>query len=143
MGVSSLNTSDKHPIFLIGFLFGPILLFIAWCLSAKAGIQFIGALILPKKGILVIPCDFYKSNFTENFLHGKFFTEMFKMEELPLDDIQKITREKGTSLYIHGKFGSVALPGETSRNGMNALPRWRELAAKNLEDMTAVTKQTC
>ena len=74
--------------------------------SARIGTSQIGMLVFPGEDKFVIPADPKKNTFIENVFQGKYFSDMYKMEELPLSEIQKITRESGKKAYVHGKFGT-------------------------------------
>lgn len=41
-----------------------------------------------------------------DYLNFKFVTELGHMEEVPLSQIRRITRQAGKQLFVHGKFGS-------------------------------------
>lgn len=75
-------------------------------LSARIGTTQIGMLIFRKQGIFIIPTDPNKNTLYQNIFQFQLVKDMFTMEELPLNEIYKITREYGKKAFIHGTFGS-------------------------------------
>lgn len=75
-------------------------------ISAHIGTAQIGMLVFPEKGIFVIPTDPARNTFTENVFKFKWLKDRFSMEELPIAELDKITRQSGTNAYVHGRFGT-------------------------------------
>lgn len=75
-------------------------------LSARIGTSQIGMLIFKKQGIFIIPTDPNKNTLFQNVFQFQLLKDMFTMEELPLKEIYKITREYGKKAFIHGSFGT-------------------------------------
>lgn len=75
-------------------------------LSARIGTTQIGMLIFKKQGIFIIPSDPNKNTLSQNIFQFQLLKDMFTMEELPLKEIYKITREYGKKAFIHGSFGT-------------------------------------
>lgn len=126
-------------VFVIMLVLGILFVLLALACSARLGVMQIGMLIFPEKGFFVIPADTHRNTFSENILHGRWFLDMFKMEELPLKQITKITREKGKIVYVHGKFGTrkIAWGDKQKRDEcINALEMAckRRLTGMTLED---------
>lgn len=78
-------------------------------ISAHIGTSQIGMLVFPDRGVFVIPADPAKNTLTENVFRLKWLIDRFSMEELPIAQLDKITRQSGTSAYIHGSFGTRAI----------------------------------
>lgn len=101
---------DPHYLWAAGsFILGILFLICATPLAGVFGILQIGMLVFPKQGIFVIPADPAKNTVSQNILEGRWFTDMFHMEELQLADIERVTREGGTVALIHGKFGTRSI----------------------------------
>lgn len=83
-----------------------IALIAMFALSARIGTTQIGMLIFKNKGTFIIPTDPNKNTFSQNIFQFQLVKDMFKMEELPLNGIYKITREYGKKAFIHGTFGT-------------------------------------
>lgn len=75
-------------------------------LSARLATTQAGLLIYKNRGYFVIPTDWRKNTFVENVFHMELVKAMFTMECLELDDVQKITREGGKIVFVHGEFGT-------------------------------------
>lgn len=75
-------------------------------LSARIGTTQIGMLIFRKQGIFIIPTAPNKNTLYQNIFQFQLVKDMFTMEELPLNEIYKITREYGKKAFIHGSFGT-------------------------------------
>ena len=54
---------------------------------------------------VLLPKDMANYSITDYF-NLKFITDLGTLEQVPLDQIRKITRQGGKKLFIHGKFGS-------------------------------------
>jgi hypothetical protein len=67
--------------------------------------SYFGVLIDIRKDRMVMPKDMANYSIAD-YLQLKFIRELGKMEEVPLSQIKRITRQGGTALFIHGKFGS-------------------------------------
>ena len=96
-------TEHQKLIFLVIFYsFSFVWMF---TLSARIATKQIGMLIYEDKGTFVIPGDPNNNTLLEN-LCLKFVVNLCTMEELPLYGITKITRQGGTTAFIHGTFGT-------------------------------------
>lgn len=68
----------------------------------------------------------------ENILQGRYFSDMYKMEELPLSEIQKITREGGKIAYVHGKFGTRKISWRDKQKRDECIATLERACKKNL-----------
>ena len=101
-----LGSPDKIYIANIIFYLGCIVSLVwMFTLSARIATKQIGMLIYEDKGTFVIPGDPNNNTLLEN-LCLKFIVNLCTMEELPLYGITKITRQGGTTAFIHGTFGT-------------------------------------
>jgi len=87
-------------------------LFLVFCLCVMAyygsryvACIFLGIVVDPRKGVVVMPTDFQSYSLTD-WLTLRFLSGMKRVDVIPLDGIEKISRSKGTELYLHGSFGS-------------------------------------
>lgn len=125
-----------NPANFIGIIVPMILIFISllicFTLSARIGTSQIGMLVFPDEDKFVIPADPNKNTFIENIFQGKLFSDMYKMEELPLSEIQKITRESGKKAYVHGKFGTRKISWRDKQKRDECIATLERACKKNL-----------
>lgn len=127
-GVNSANLIGVIvPIALIA-----ISIIICFTLSARIGTSQIGMLVFPDKDKFVIPADPNRNTLVENIFQGKLFSDMYKMEELPLSEIQKITRESGKKAYVHGKFGTRRISWRDKQKRDECIATLERACKKNL-----------
>ncbi len=81
--------------------------FIVW--SCHLGAKMIGVLIFEETQTIVIPWDPLNNTAKEDFFRLKWFFDAMHLEELNLGEIEKITRQAGVKLFIHGAFGTRGL----------------------------------
>lgn len=74
-------------------------------LAQRSASCYFGAAILPETGTVVFPEDMAGYGIGD-YLRLKFITNLSRMDEVELNDIEKISRQSGKRLYIHGPFGS-------------------------------------
>lgn len=67
--------------------------------------NYFGVLVDTRKDKIIMPKDMANYSITD-YLQLKFIRELGHMEEIHLSQIKRITRQGGTALFIHGKFGS-------------------------------------
>lgn len=128
---NGINTAN-----LLGVIIPTILIAISiltcFTLSARIGTSQIGMLVFPDEEKFVIPADPNKNTFIENIFQGKLFSDMYKMEELPLSEIQKITRESGKKAYVHGKFGTRRISWRDKQKRDECIATLERACKKNL-----------
>lgn len=105
--------------------------------TARLGTTQIGMLVFPEKGVFVIPADPAKNTFTENILKGRYLFSMFTMEELPLKEVDKITREKGNTAFIHGKFGTRGIKWRNKQKRDECIAALERACKKRLSSFDA------
>ena len=66
----------------------------------------IGVLVFKSKGTVVIPADPHNNTLENNIFRLKALKDLCSMEELPVSEISKVTRQGGTKVFIHGSFGA-------------------------------------
>lgn len=74
-------------------------------ISQSISSTYFGVLVDPQNDRVLLPKDMANYSITD-YLNLKFITELGTMEEVPLGQIKRITRQGGKQLFIHGKFGS-------------------------------------
>jgi hypothetical protein len=74
-------------------------------LAQRSASCYFGAAIIPETGTVVFPEDM-ASYGIEDYLKLKFIRNLSKMDQVDIDEIEKITRQAGKRLFIHGPFGS-------------------------------------
>lgn len=128
IGINIANVS----VFIISLIL--LVISVAGCFttSARIGTSQIGMLVFPDTDKFVIPADPQKNTFMENIMQGKYFSDMYKMEELPLSEIQKITREGGKIAYVHGKFGTRKISWRDKQKRDECIATLERACKKNL-----------
>ena len=93
----------------IGYVLGPIALIgtalICVKIAQSIAATYFGVFVDPFNNRVLLPKDMANYSITDYF-NLKFITDLGTMEQVPLDQIRKITRQGGKKLFIHGKFGS-------------------------------------
>jgi hypothetical protein len=67
--------------------------------------NYFGVLVDARKDVVILPKDMANYSIVD-YLQLKFIRELGQVEEVRLSQIKRITRQGGTALFIHGKFGS-------------------------------------
>lgn len=80
-------------------------LFTFFKIAQSVASTYFGVLVDPQNDRVLLPKDMANYSISDYF-NLKFVTELGTMEEVPLSQIRRITRQAGKKLYIHGKFGS-------------------------------------
>ena len=66
----------------------------------------VGVLLYPQTNTIVIPRDSLTNTAMADVFALKWIVDMYTMEAIDLNAIQKITRKSGKWLFIHGSFGT-------------------------------------
>lgn len=82
-----------------------VALYIGIKLAQRSASCYFGAAIIPESGTVVFPEDMAGYGI-EDYIKLKFIRNLSRMDEVELNDIEKISRQSGKRLYIHGPFGS-------------------------------------
>lgn len=93
-----------HPIASV-MLVGLPTTWLCFKLAKLLASKYQGVTAEPASDTLSMPFDFANLSIGD-YLQLKFLTQLGTMEEVPLSSIDRITREAGKSLHIHGRFGS-------------------------------------
>lgn len=99
-------TSGIHSLLGIVTIFLAIVA--AYKMAQWVAVKYIGAIIDADKNMVFFPPDM-QSYGVEDYIAGKFLKDMSTLDEVSVDEIDKITRQAGKRLYLHGSFGSRAI----------------------------------
>lgn len=86
-------------IYLIG------LLYVMYHMSLSLANTYFGVVVDSKRRKVIIPVDTANCSLTD-LLALNFIRKAGSVEEISLDEIDRVTKEKGVNFYIHGVFGS-------------------------------------
>jgi len=89
-------------------------LFVLFKISKLISSTYYGVLIDPENDRVVLPKDMENYSISD-YLKLKFITELGAMEEVPLGQIRRITRQGGKKLFVHGKFGARGMRFSTKQ----------------------------
>lgn len=93
----------------IGYVLGPIALIgtalICVKIAQSIAATYFGVFVDAFNNRVLLPKDMANYSISDYF-NLKFITDLGTMEQVPLDQIRKITRQGGKKLFIHGRFGS-------------------------------------
>lgn len=104
----ALAFSLKNSPYILAPIVLAVALYIGYKIARSASTNYFGTYIDPENDRAVFPKDLGILSLSEN-LKLKFITELGEMDEVPLSQIKRITRQAGKTLYIHGRFGSRAI----------------------------------
>ncbi len=99
-------TSGIHS--LLGIVTICLAIVAAYKMAQWVAVKYIGAIIDADKNMVFFPPDM-QSYGVEDYIAGKFLKDMSTLDEVSIDEIDKITRQAGKRLYLHGSFGSRAI----------------------------------
>lgn len=85
-----------------------IAIYLGYKIARSASSNYFGVYIDRENDRAVFPKDLGILSASE-MIKLKFITELGEMDEVPLSQIKRITRQAGNSLFIHGRFGSRSL----------------------------------
>ncbi|MEB0123946.1 hypothetical protein QN391_25170 [Pseudomonas sp. CCI1.2] len=89
-------------------------LFVFFKLAQSISATYFGVLVDPENDRVLFPKDMANYSISDYF-NFKFVTELGHMEEVPLSQIKRITRQAGKQLFVHGKFGSRGMKFSTKQ----------------------------
>lgn len=99
-------TSNIHKLF--GVVTVCIATYAAFMMAQWVAVKYIGAIIDADKRYIYFPPDM-QSYGVEDYLKCRFLQDMANLDEVRIDSINRITRQAGKKLYLHGDFGSRAI----------------------------------
>ncbi|QDG56526.1 MULTISPECIES: hypothetical protein [Pseudomonas] len=89
----------------IGWFILALAIFTFLKIAQSVATTYFGVVVDRKNDRVLLPKDMANYSISDYF-NLKFVTELGTMEEVPLSQVRRITRQAGKKLYIHGKFGS-------------------------------------
>ncbi|CAN7502168.1 hypothetical protein LJR066_003294 [Acidovorax sp. LjRoot66] len=93
-----------HPVVSVA-VFGPMTAWLCYKLAKLLAAKYQGVTADSATDILSMPFDFANLSIVE-YIQLRFLTRLGETEEIAISSIDRITREAGKSLHIHGRFGS-------------------------------------
>lgn len=103
LGIAMLGKTNIPGLLILFYT-----LFYLWGMyqySKRIASVYFGVVVDPKRGIVAFPKDVHNYGLSDYF-SLKSIRELGDMEELDLPQIEKITRQSGKILFLHGAFGS-------------------------------------
>lgn len=100
-----LASSKSIAATVIGGLIVVLAIFTFFKIAQSVASTYFGVLVDPENGRVLLPKDMANYSISDYF-NLKFITELGTLEEVPLSEVRRITRQAGKKLFIHGKFGS-------------------------------------
>lgn len=94
-----------HPILWTTALTLPTLLLFNW-LGKRLAFVLLGFVVDNNAGIVRFPPNAANLDLTDYLLFWRALKKMTTLDSVSIDDLQRITRYAGKSLYLHGDFGS-------------------------------------
>lgn len=128
---------DKPPGF--RFIALTIALYIAIKLAQRSASCYFGAAVIPETGTVVFPEDMAGYGI-EDYIKLKFIRNLASMDEVELGEIEKISRQAGKRLYLHGPFGSrgISFTNKQKRDecifAIQAVAKNKSILLNELED---------
>jgi len=90
---------------MLGAVYLTALIYVMYRMSLSLSSTYFGVVIDPQARKVIIPVDTANCSLSELFAF-QFIRKAGCVEEIPLDQIDRVTKEKGVNFYIHGTFGS-------------------------------------
>lgn len=81
------------------------LVYVMYHMSLSLANTYFGVVVDPQNRKVIIPVDTANCSLTD-LLALNFLRQAGSVEEISLDEIDRVTKEKGVNFYIHGVFGS-------------------------------------
>ncbi len=116
-----------------------IALYIAIKLAQRSASCYFGAAVIPETATVVFPEDMAGYGI-EDYIKLKFIRNLACMDEVELAEIEKISRQAGKRLYLHGPFGSrgISFTNKQKRDecifAIQAVAKNRSILLNELED---------
>ncbi len=108
-GMSLQTEGSESWLLICSLLVFPITLvwFAVW--SCHLGAKMIGVLIFEDTNTMVLPRDPANNTARQDFFRLKWFFDLMRLDVVKLGEIEKMTRQSGVKLFIHGAFGTIGL----------------------------------
>lgn len=100
-----LASGESAFSMVMGWLVLAIAIFTLFKIAQSVASTYFGVLVDPENDRVLFPRDMANYSVSDYF-KLKFITELGSMEEVPLSQVRKITRQAGKMLFIHGRFGA-------------------------------------
>ena len=123
----------------LAYLIYPVALYIGIKLAQRSASCYFGAAVIPETGTVVFPEDMAGYGI-EDYIKLKFIRNLARMDEVELAEIEKISRQAGKRLYLHGPFGSrgISFTNKQKRDecifAIQAVAKNRSILLNELED---------
>ena len=108
-------------------------------LAQRSASCYFGAAVIPETATVVFPEDMAGYGI-EDYIKLKFIRNLACMDEVELSEIEKISRQAGKRLYLHGPFGSrgISFTNKQKRDecifAIQAVAKNRSILLNELED---------
>lgn len=134
LGFDALASSNFLIIFLgLGIVIAGI--WVCYHIAKSIASAYFGIIVDPIQDFVLLPKDM--ANYAiEDYFQLRFIRELGIMEQIPLSEVTKITREVGKKLYVHGDFGSrgIAFSNKQKRDEcIAAIERCRKKSITSVE----------
>jgi len=96
-------THDNLPVLSVLIIF--VVAFLAYKVAQWVAVKYIGAIIDADNGLVIFPPDM-QSYGVADYLTMKALKDMSRLDKVNISEIEKMTRQAGKRLYLHGRFGS-------------------------------------
>lgn len=108
-----------------------IAILVAYKMAQWVAVKYIGAIIDADRRVVYFPPDM-QSYGVEDYLTGKFLKDMSILDMVKIDSIDRITRQVGKRLYLHGQFGSRGIFFSDKQKRDECMSAIQQLAGKNV-----------
>lgn len=121
MGLSIIGNNQtwgsNGVVLTLALIVGAPLIWVAYHVARWVGATYFGVLVDRDNRKIFHPKDMLNYSITD-YLKLKFIHELGEIESVPLDNIQRITRQSRVHLYLHGPFGSrgIKFPSKQKRD---------------------------
>jgi hypothetical protein len=108
-----------------------IMVFLAFKMAQWVAVKYIGAIIDADNGVVIFPPDM-QSYGVEDYFTLRILKDMSRLDMVKIADIEKMTRQAGKRLYLHGKFGSRGIFFSDKQKRDECLSAIQQLAGKGV-----------
>jgi hypothetical protein len=134
LGFNALSSSNIL-IILLGSGLVTAGIWVCYHIAKSIASAYFGVIVDPIIDLLILSKDMANYNL-EDYLKLRFIHDLGVMEQIPLSEVTKITREAGKKLYVHGEFGSrgIAFSNKQKRDEcIAAIERCRKKSITSVE----------